>query len=276
MDYYNFLTTPTGRYCEVKEILNKDYLVLVKFIDSENYKAFFEALNEIVLTNIPDFEEFNIIEKCYVYMAMCMYSVKATLDVVNPKIGSQMVPLATVINNVESSYQEKTFDYQLREGATLTIGYPKTFEIEDNFPVIDWFSGIQSLNGKSLSKEQIKMLKNTVRAKDILSIEDIAREKFRQECDLFSGVPMNELKITLCSESLILNSLFFFKYPLEGFYGEMYACCKHLKMSFRDFMERTHVETEMFLSFAKKENEETSKTDSTGLGRMSQMIQDES
>lgn len=88
MDYYNFLTTPTGRYCEVKEILNKDYLVLVKFIESENYKAFFEALNELVLRDIPDFDEFNIVEKCYVYMAMCMYSVKGTLDVVNTTIGS--------------------------------------------------------------------------------------------------------------------------------------------------------------------------------------------
>lgn len=85
---------------------------------------------------------------------------------------------------------------------------------------------------------------------------------------------MNELKMNLCSESLILNSMFFFKYPLEGLYMEMYSCCKHLKMSFSDFMKRTHVEVEMFLSFAKKENEEYAKKDKTGMGRVAQIIND--
>ena len=78
----------------------------------------------------------------------------------------------------------------------------------------------------------------------------------------------------LCSESLILNALYFFKYPLEGLYMEMYSCCKHLKMSFGDFMKRSHAETEMFLSFAKRENEEYAKKDSSGFGRMAQMIDD--
>lgn len=275
MDYYNFLTTPTGRYCEVKEILNKDYLVLVKFIESENYKAFFEALDEIVLKSIPDFNDFNIIDKCYVYMALCMYYVRTIIEVNNTTIGSHPISLALIINNVESDYRELMFDYELKQGAVLQIGLPTIFTMEDNMPIIDWLSGIKSLNGKELKKEQVNQLKDMMRGKDIMTIEQIAREKFQMECDLFKGVPFNELKMNLCSESLILNSLYFFKYPLEGFYAEMYSCCKHLKMSFRDFMERTHIETELFLSFAKKENEEYSKKDKSGLGRMTQMMNDE-
>ena len=81
--------------------------------------------------------------------------------------------------------------------------------------------------------------------------------------------------LTLCSESLILNALFFYKYPLQGIYAEMYSCCKHLKMSFNDFMKRSHVETDIFLSFAKKENEEYAKKDSSGMGRMANMIADQ-
>lgn len=275
MDYYNFLTTPTGRYCEVKEILNKDYLVLVKFIESENYKAFFEALNEIVLTNIPNFEEFDIIEKCYVYMAMCMYYVRGTIEITNRQIGSQPVSLAIIINNIENAYAEKTFEYEIKQGAVLTVGIPTNFVIEDNVPVIDWFSGVKLYNGQPLSKEQIEVLRQMLKTKDLLAIEELAKERLSIDCDLFQGVPMNELKMNICSESLILNAMFFYRYSLEGFYAEMYACCKHLKMSFRDFMERTHVETEMFLSFAKRENEEYAKKDKTGLGRMSQMIGDE-
>jgi tRNA nucleotidyltransferase (CCA-adding enzyme) len=46
-------------------------------------------------------------------------------------------------------------------------------------------------------------------------------------------------------------------------------------MSFNDFMKRSHVEIDVFLSFAKKENEEYSKKDGTGIGRMANMIADQ-
>lgn len=274
MDYYNFLSTPSGRYCEVRDILNEDYLVLVKFIESENYKGFYQCLDELIKKDIPDFDTFDIIDKCYVYMAYCMYSIKGSLEINHVQLGSQQIPISTILNNIEYSYQNKTFDYEIRKGMVLQFGLPKKFVIEDKLPVIDWYSGLLTFNGKELGESQKQQLKTLLKSKDLLLIEQAAREEFQIEADLFSGIPMNEMKINICSESLILNSLYFFKYPLEGFYAQMYSCCKHLKMSFSDFMKRSHVEVEMFLSFAKKENEEMSKKDTSGLGRMQQMIED--
>lgn len=274
MEYYNFLTTPSGRYCEVRDITNEEYLVMVKFIESENYKGFFQCLDEIVIRNIPDFDSFNIIDKCYVYIAMCMYSVRATITVNNKQIGEQLVTLSLILNNIESSYQEKWFEYEIKKGAILTFGYPTSFSIEDNMPVIDWFSGFKKFNDIEVTDEMRDKLKSNLKAKDLMAIEQIARETFDIVVDLFQGVPMNEMKMNLCSESLIMNGMYFFKYSLEGLYMEMYSCCKHLKMSFTDYMKRSHVETEMFLSFAKKESQEYAKSDTTGVGRMAQMIDD--
>lgn len=275
MDYYNFLTTPTGQYCEVRDIINEDYLVLVKFIESENYKGFFDCLNSLVKKDLPNFDDFNIIDKCYVYMAYCMYSIKGVIEVHHAQLKTQQIALGLIINNIEEAYVPKSFDYEIKKGMVLTFGVPTDFSIEDKIPVIDWFSGLQKFNGKELSKEQKEQLKGLLKSKDLLTIEQEAREVFQIEVDLFQGVPMNEMKINLCSESLILNCLFFYKYPLEGFYAEMYSCCKHLKMGFSDFMKRTHIEIEMFLSFAKKENEEMTKKDKSGFGRMSQMMEDQ-
>ena len=245
---------------------------MVKFIESENYKAFFQCLDEIVIKNIPDFDSFNIIDKCYVYLAMCMYSVRGSITVNNKQLGEQLIQLALIINNIESEYKEKEFQYEIKKGAVLTFGYPTSFSIEENLPVIDWFSGFKKFNGIEVTSEMRDKLKSNIKAKDLMAIEQIARESFNIEVDLFQGVPMNEMKMNLCSESLILNSLYFFKYSLEGLYMEMYSCCKHLKMSFTDFMKRSHVETEMFLSFAKKESQDYAKSDTTGVGRMAQMI----
>lgn len=275
MEYYNFLTTPSGRYCEVRDITNEEYLVMVKFIESENYKGFFQCLDEIVKKNVSDFDSFNIIDKCYVYMAMCMYSIKGTVAINNPQIGEQIVSLGLVINNIENCYREKSFKYELKKGATLTFEMPTSFKIEDNLPVIDWFSGFKKFNDIEVTDDMRCKLKKSLKTKDILMIEDKAREYFNIECDLFLGVPMNKMVLNLCSESLILNSLFFYKYPLQAFYAEMYSCCKHLKMSFGDFMKRSHIETDVFLGLAKKENEEYAKKDSSGMGRMANMIADQ-
>lgn len=207
-------------------------------------------------------------------MAMCMYSIKGVIEINHPQLGSQQIALGLIINNIESYYSPKTFDYEIKKGMTLTFGFPTSFTIEDKIPIIDWYSGLQKFNGKELNKDQKEQLHTLLKSRDLMTIEQEARQCFEIECDLFQGVPMNEMKMNLCSESLILNSMYFFKYPLEGLYAEMYSCCKHLKMSFSDFMKRTHVEIEMFLSFAKKENEEYSKKDKSGLGRMSQMMED--
>ena len=274
MDYYNFLSTPSGRYCEVRDITNEDYLVLVKFIESENYKGFYQCLDELVKRDIPDFDTLDIIDKCYIYMAYCMYSIKGVLEINHAQLGSQQISVGLVLNNVESAYVPKTFDYEIRKGMVLTFGFPTKFTMEDKFPIIDWFSGLQKFNGKDLNESQKEQLKVLLKSKDLMAIEQLARDAFYTEVDLFLGVPMNEMKMTLCSESLIMNSLFFFKYPLEAFYAEMYSCCKHLKMSFSDFMKRTHVEIEMFLSFAKKENEDLNKNDKSGMGRIQQMMDD--
>ena len=275
MEYYNFLTTPSGRYCEVKDIINEEYLIMVKFLESENYKAFFQCIDEIVVKNIPNFDEFNIIDKCYVYMAMCMYSIKGAITINNKQLGEQLIQLSLILNNIESSYEYKTFDYEIKKGAILTFEYPTSFTIEENLPVIDWFSGFKKFNGVEVTSEMRDRLKKQLKAKDIMAIEEEARRCFQLECDLFQGVPMNEMKLPLCSESLILNAMFFYKYPLQGIYAEMYSCCKHLKMSFTDFLKRTHAEIEMFLSFAKKENEDMANKDKSGMGRMAQMMEDQ-
>ena len=275
MEYYNFLTTPSGRYCEVRDITNEEYLVMIKFIESENYKAFFQCLDEVVKKNIPDFDSFNIVDKCYVYLAMCMYSIRGSIAINNNIIGEQVISLGLVINNIESSYQEKEFEYEIKKGAKLTFGIPTTFTIEENLPIIDWFSGFNKFNDIEVTPEMRDKLKNNLKSKDLLEIEEMARQYFDLKCDLFQGVPMNQMVLNLCSESLILNCLFFYKYPLTAFYAEMYSCCKHLKMGFDNFMNRTHIETDVFLGFAKKENEEYSKNDKTGMGRMGKMIEDQ-
>lgn len=188
-----------------------------------------------------------------------MYSVRGVIEVNNDRIGSQYINLSLILNNIENSFKDKVFEYQLKRGVKLYFKMPSRFSIENNVPSIDWFSGLYKMNDQILDAKKVDTLKSLIKAKDLLYIEESLRQFFDESVDLFDGVPMNEMKIYLCSESLILNAMFFYRASLEGFYQEMYGCCKHLKMSFDNYMSRSHVETDLFISFAAKENEEMSK-----------------
>jgi hypothetical protein len=105
-----------------------------------------------------------------------------------------------------------------------------------------------------LTNEEKDILKEKLGTKNLSFIEDYLRNKFKNTCDIFHGVPMNKMEMNLLSENMIGNVIGFYQMPLDGFYHIMYAMIKHLRMSYSDFMKITQVETNIMLGFAAEEN----------------------
>ena len=272
MVYKNYLTTPKGRYCELSEISNADYLILIKYLQGEHYQKFFECLNELIIRDLSDFDEYDIIEKCYIYLAYCMYSIRASITVNNKVIGDQEISIALILNNIESGYiHDNVVEYKLNDKFVLQFGYPKTFFFDNGTPIIDFYSGLKGFNGKQLSNEEKDILKEKLGTKNLSFIEDYLRNKFKNTCDIFHGVPMNKMEMNLLSENMIGNVIGFYQMPLDGFYHIMYAMIKHLRLSYSDFMKITQVETNIMLGFAAEENkkmdEQAKKGDVGTIGR---------
>lgn len=255
MDYTNYLTTPKGHYCEVKDITNGDYLILVKFLQAENYKKFFECLEEITRKSIPNFDEFDIIEKCYVFIAMCMYSIRGSISVNNTMIGSQQISLALILDNIEKSYSpDYVVQYKLNNGFVLKFGYPKTYTFQSETPVIDFYSGLIGYNDIVLQQNQKEQLKNKLGTRQLSFIDDFLRQKMVSICNIFDGVPMNKFQMNIVGQSLISNVIGFYKFPLDSFYKMMYIMVKHIRMSYSDFMKITHVQSDILLKCIAQEN----------------------
>ena len=276
MEYTNYLTTPSGRYCQVRDITNGQYLLLVKFLQAENYKKFFQCLDEIVKKSIPDIDDFDIIQRCYVYIAMCMYSIRATISVNNKMIGTQQIPIATILNNIESSYTINfVAQYELKQGVVLKFGYPKKFEYQCGVPVVDYFSGLIGYNDVILTQEQKYVLKNKIQTKTLMFIDDYLRQRCSSICDIFHGVPMNEFKINIFNQGFITNVAGFYKMPLDGFYHVMYAMIKHLRMAYSDFLKISHLQTIIMLNFATEQNAKLNEQTKKGnVGAIGQAIND--
>ena len=273
MTYKNYLTTPSGRYCKVQDISNGDYMILVKYIQAEDYESFYKCLYEITKRDIPDFDDYHLVDKCYVWIAMCMYSVRATIEVNNNHLGSQDVSIVDILNNIESQYKNNTIiEYKLNDNFTLGFCYPKKFSFENNSPIIDYCSGLQTVNGQYISDDQKETLIAKLPTRYLTFIEGYLREKFYMEVDLLRGVPMNSLSINLLGEGLLANVVSFYRMTLDVFYQVRYAVIRHLRMSYSDFMKISQVESTILLKHVAEENrvqeENVKNGDIQSIGRM--------
>ncbi len=268
MEYTNYLTTPSGRYCQVKDITNQQYILLVKFIHSRNYKKFFECLQEIVRKSIPFIDQLDIVQRCYLYVAICMYSIRGTITVNNSMIGKQQIPLSIILNNIESSYTPNfVIDYELKQGIVLNFGYPKSFTFQGDVPVIDYFSGLKGYNGVILNNSQVQLLKSKISAKQLTFIDDFLREKTTSICNIFEGcVPPNRFEMNIFNQSLITNVMSFYQAELQGMYHVMYAMVKHLKMSYGDYLKISPAQTTILLKICMEENKKINEQSKNGGG----------
>lgn len=278
MDYKNYLTTPSGRYCEVKDITNQEYLILVKFLEAKKYDNFFMALDEIVKKSIPDFDDYDIVEKAYVYIAMCMYSIRPVISVNNKSIGSQQVSLITILNNIEGSYITGVqYDFQLKQGIVLRFGYPKRFVFDGGVtPILDYFSGLVSINGNPVDDQMRKRLKESMGTKYLSFIDDFCREQFVCICDIFHGVVMNKLEMNILGQSLLFNVISFYSMSLQVFYKILYAMVKHVRMSYSDFMKISHAEASIIIGICSQQNKKMNESAKGGnIGMIGRAMEDE-
>lgn len=133
MKYYNYLTTPSGEYCTLNEITNEEYMLLLKFIESDNKVEVFRVLDGFIKETIPNFDEFDIINKAYIYIAFIFYNIKATVSVQSERMGQQEVGLEMILNNLEQGYSKGLFiECDINDSISIICSYPKSFYIENN------------------------------------------------------------------------------------------------------------------------------------------------
>lgn len=248
MRYYNYLTTPSGRYCTLNELSNKEYLILLKFLQGDNYKGFFESIDEKIKETVKDFEDFNIVDKSYVYLALCVYCVKTAVVVSNKHIGDQTIEISTILNNIEKSYKDKKIIFKLSDKISITFGIPNSFYVDgNNNIIIDYLSNIIEVNGVKISKEEKVRLLNALSTKQKSLMENFILNNLTEKFDIFEGVPLNKLEIPLYRFPILINAANVFRLNLKSFYDMLYMMSRHVKMTYEGFMDMSFVESDIII-----------------------------
>lgn len=269
MRYYNYLTTPSGKYCILNEISNREYLILLKFLQADNYRGFFEGLDEKVMETIPDFPDYNIVDKCYVYLALCAYSIRSVARVTNNFIGDQDVELTLLLENIEKSFHDKRIPFDVNDKIKIIMGVPTKFYVDENNNItIDYLSNVLSVNDKKLDNKSVERLMNALPTKQKMLIEEKVINNLKEKFDIFENVPMNKLEVPLFRFPLILNIANIYRMGLKSFYDVMYMCLRHVKMDYSGFMDLSYMETDIILKTCIEEKQEEAKRMDSAMGSM--------
>lgn len=268
LQYHNYLTTPTGKSCILYEITNANYLILNKFAQANDLVNFYKCLNQLIEETIPDFEEFNVIDKLYVYLAYCAYSIHPTVTLSNDGIAGNDIGIFTVLDNIEEAYKYETKEYEIAKNVKVTCSTPRKFVIDNDFISIEYSSAIDSVNGIELkNNEERESFMRKIGIRNSIKLERMIKKDFAVMCAMFkTGIGPFSLyqdEANILDGELFRSLVNVFRERLEDFYKVMYYQVQHMRMSYDSLMRMTPLESRflfnMFVEEKKKEAEEHEK-----------------
>ena len=80
------------------EITNENYHVINKFAEARDYQNFYKCLNELIEESIPDFDNFSLVDKLYVYLAYCFYSIHPSIQLSTNEISGNEILISTILS----------------------------------------------------------------------------------------------------------------------------------------------------------------------------------
>lgn len=267
IEYYNYLTIPSGKGFNLKELKNKEYLVLLKFLNGENYKGFYEALDSLIKESITDFNEFNLCDKAYIYIAYFYYSINSTLTIKGDKVDSAEIPLTILLDSLENSFIKNKVSFTINNWKA-SVYYPKYLLFDTNDTIsIDKFSGLSEIANNNISSNtQLEQLRAVMPTKYINEIEYYVDKHFNTQVVICEDSPnTSKLTDTLLSPSLFYSIAYMYKELLDNFYDMQYMVAHYIRVSIDSLLEMTPVETNiLYKNFIRDKERQSEKSKSSG------------
>lgn len=262
IEYYNYLTTPSGKSFSLKELKNKEYLILLKFLNGDNYKGFYNALDCLIKESIECFDSLDICDKAYIYIAYYFYSVRGSISLKGQKVDSVEVPLTIMLDSIESSYKKARVSFKIAS-YDVEIHYPTKLLFDDNESfIIDKFSALRSFAGNIIDNNTLEQLREAIPTKFINEIEYQTDKNYNTEIIInHAGPNSNKIADDILKPSMFYSIAFIYKDMLENFYNMQYLITHYIRVSWESLLDMTPIETTIlyknFIDDKEKQNEKT-------------------
>lgn len=243
---------------------NEEYLVLMKFLNGDNYKGFYNALDSLIKESIPDFDELNLCDKAYVYIANYYYSVKNEISIKGEKVDTVSLPLIIILDEIERKYQKDLLNFDFL-GHNSQIHYPKFLMFDNNDSIlIDYTSGLIKVDDIKLSPDQLIILNKHTPIKILNELINEIKKKYNFEIFISNGIPgIKELKDNMLNPSFFYSIAYIYKDLLENFYNMQYMACHYIRVDWNSILKMTPLELSIlyknFIEDKEKQNDASKK-----------------
>lgn len=264
MKYYNYLTTPSGRECNLNEITNGEYLVLLKFLNGDNFLGFYNSLNLLIKNTIPDFDTYDICDKAYVYIAFYYYSVKTHIKIKAEKFDAIDVPLTIILDSLENNYKKNTVTTDFLKW-TCEVSYPtKVIPKKDSID-IDYVSGLRTVAGTVLNTEEKERIAKEAPLSLLNSLERTIKHEFGTKVHFAKDVPgISDITDTVTNPAIFYSIAFIYRDSLEHFYNMLYLVCHYIRVQWDSLLKMTPLELTILYNNFVEDKENQSKASKKG------------
>lgn len=262
IEYYNIITTPSGKEYKLYEIQNKEYIVLLKFLQAENFTGFFETLDKILERSVSDIKELDIIDRMYIYIGFYYYNINPSMPIKHPKLGQAELKLENVLDSIEKSYIQNCKIFKLNDKIEAEVHYARDFYFEDDKPVISYGTCIRKLKvneWRDISKIESERILDTISTDIGIKIEMYTRNELSAKINIFDLPMMDPVYVDVNSSELIYFVYNLFKENLQNYYTELYISVQYLKMDKQAFDSLTPAETMIILKIMSDDKEKQNK-----------------
>lgn len=247
---------PSGNTVYVREMTLELYIALHKYILSDDYFGFYQALDEHIATTVSDIGQKSIFDKFYIYISIYAFSVKSTLEL-TPTDVTQYIAGGETFNLFESledmSYQTiETNALKINNGnkeIILYLNFPTKLEVVNDKITFDPLSAVYKLtidnkNYNVMADNDYKALEQLISTENYYLLIDEILNKYN------IPIPIIKNKIELPA---LLNQTYeyfaknFFCTDLKNLFDQMYMCARHLNINPSVFMNMSPIDAEVIL-----------------------------
>ena len=254
--YYNYCTVPSGKEFNLNELSNRDYLVLLKFLNGENLKGFYNTLDLLLKDSIPDFDSLDICDKAYIYIAFYFYSVKSSISLKGEKFDSVEVPLTILLDSLEHGYKKDHIKCSFHNWSA-DVHYPTKLIFDDNNTIlIDYLSSLRSVAGVQINAENLEQLRAQTPTKILGDLEHDVKSNLSYNVDISKNIP-NSVNISdnILNPALFHSISYIYKDLLENFYNMQYLMTHYIKVSWDSLLDMTPIESTILFNNFKEDKE---------------------
>lgn len=267
--YTNYLTIPSGKYYNLKEINNKEYLVLLKFLNGDNFKGFYNALDLLIKESIEDFDSLDICDKAYIYIAYYYYSIRASIALKSANFDSVEIPLHILLNSIENNYKKSLLTYKFYKW-NAEVHYPKKLLFDDNNTIIiDILSSLRTIENNTIDDNSLETLRKVVPTKILSELSYYINKNLTLNVEFSKNIQgVDDITENILSPSIFYSIAQIYKDTLENFYNMLYLMSHYIRVDWQSLLDMTPVETMIlyknFIKDKEKQNE-NSKSGNTSI-----------